>query len=157
MAQGAEENNQMTTDAHGLPATHNATRSIADPNSGPEMDGECFTLPESILERASARQAGLTREELTFMFVEPTPAMEKQVAAFARGDQGRAGQRMIDTCLWAIGGKRVGMNQTVLDRWYKAIGTKGRSIVAQIFMDRFASLTAEELEEVKQTGKSVTC
>ena len=144
------------TDPHGLPKP-TGSASIFSPDSGGEVAGVEFELPVSILERVFAKSLGLTAEELRFVFIEPTPAIEKAVSQFAKGDPGRAGQRMIDTCLYAIGGKRVNLVQATLDRWYKAIGPKGRAIVGQIFMDEFANVDAAEVEDVKKTGKSVTC
>lgn len=142
-------------DPLGLPASPGSASSpagILNPHGGPEIDYYEFSLPEAALNLPQAKRYGLTREDLTFGLREPTADLEKAAARFAQGDNGRAGQRLFESCIYTIGGKKVAMNQAMLDNWFKAIG-KFRHAVFVIYMEDFASVKPEDVEAVRNTGK----
>lgn len=147
-----------TSDALGLPAPQGARdqHSIMSPPTV-ERDGIRFLLPDWLLNKAVCRRFGLTADELSFTFVEPTPAMEKAAAKFAAGDQAKFGQRLVDSCLAMIGNKPVNMNQSMLDTWYRKIGVQGRQIVSQIFLEEFMVVAPDVIQAVKEAGEPVTC
>ena len=157
MAPLGPRNTIMTTDALGLPSTSREPANIANPPKGGDVDGFRYTLPESLLTAAAGRRYGLVPADLSFVLIEPTQAIEKAVAKFASGDQARFGQRLMDSCLYMIGGSHVNLNQQRLDSWYKAIGNSGRQIVSTIFMEAFLTISPDVIEAVKTSGEAVTC
>ena len=149
----------MANDPMGLTAT---TRSgdpaslVSAPPRG-DTDGFRYRLPESLLTTAAGKRYGLTAEDLSFVIIEPTQAIEKSVAKFAQGDNLRFGQRLMDCCLYMIGSQHVNLNQAKLDAWYKAIGNAGRQIFSAIFMEAFLTISPDVIAEVKASGEAVTC
>ena len=141
---------------HKAPASHNMA-DIMTPPKGGDVDGFRYKLPDALLTNAAGRRYGLQPDDLWFVLIEPTQAIEKAVAKFAAGDQMRFGQRLMDSCLYMIGKSHVNLSQPRLDAWYKSIGNAGRQIVSTIFMDAFLNISPDVIEEVKKSGEAVTC
>ena len=150
----------MANDPLGLtasPARSGDPASLVTPPVRGDVDGFRYKLPDSLLTSANGKRYGLTPEDLYFVIIEPTQAIEKAVAKFANGDNLRFGQRLMDSCLYMIGGQHVNLNQAKLDAWYKAIGNAGRQIFSAIFMEAFLTISPDVIEEVKKSGEAVTC
>jgi hypothetical protein len=122
-----------------------------------EVDGYEFTLPTRLLDTAPAKRYGLLEKDLTFVFIEPTPSIEKSAKKFAGGDPEKFGERIMDMCLYSIGGEVVNLNQSRMDSWYLQIGTTGRHLVKTIYLRNFATVTDDDINAVEASKKAVTC
>jgi hypothetical protein len=149
----------MAQDALGLPTVRASgdPASLVSPPPRGDTDGFRYKLPDALLSTAAGKRYSLRPEDLYFVIIEPTTAIEKSVAKFAQGDNARFGQRLMDSCLYMIGDKHVNLNQKMLDDWYKAIGNTGRQIFSAIFMEAFLTLSPDVIAEVKASGEAVTC
>jgi hypothetical protein len=149
----------MAQDALGLPTVRASgdPASLVSPPPRGDTDGFRYKLPDALLSTAAGKRYGLTADNLSFVFIEPTPAIEKSCHKFSNGDASRYGQRLIDSCLYMIGSQHVNLNQAMLDGWYKAIGNTGRKLVETIFLEAFMTISPDVIAEVKASGEAVTC
>lgn len=127
----------------GLPST-----GLATDKSRPFLE---YTLPAAKL-GLGWPDSEFADSDRTFRLVEITPRQQDQAAKIAGNNPSKLGRELMFASLWEVGGWKTRRERDRLDRWWEAIGSKGRRLVEAAFM-RMQSVEDDDIDSFLDSGR----
>lgn len=110
-----------------------------------------YTLPADKLGLAWP-DSGFTDADRTFRLVEITPRQQDQAAKIAGNNPSKLGRELMFAALWDVGGWKTRRERDRLEKWWEAIGSKGRRLVEAAFM-KMQSVEDDEVDSFLASGR----
>jgi len=132
----------MTDPGLGLPTP------LATDKSRPFLE---YTLPADKL-GLGWPDSGFTDKDRAFRLVEITPRQQDQAAKIAGNNPSRLGRELMFAALWQVGDWKTRRERDRLDKWWEAIGSKGRRLVEAAFM-AMQSVEDDEVDSFLASGR----
>lgn len=125
------------------------------PNSTVKTDVERpfmeYTIPESMVGLGWS-SSGFSDGDRTFKMTEISPRQQDHAAKIAGQNASALGRELMFASLWIVGDWKTAKERAKLDRWWEAIGSKGRRLVEAAFM-RQQSVEEVDVETFLSSGK----
>ena len=144
----------MSDPGLGIPAS--TTKKI--PGVGPtsrDRDYLEYTLPEQHV-GLGWPSSEFQASDLTFKLVEVSPRQQDQAAKIAGQNASALGRELMFAALWQVGDWSTRRERDRLDRWWAAIGSKGRRLVEAAFM-RMQSVEEVDIDRFLASGRPNGC
>jgi hypothetical protein len=97
-------------------------------------------------------EAGFSDEDATFRLIELTPMATERAIKLGGKNQAKASTELIYAAIWQVGGWKTRNKRKDLERWYDAIGGRGRKLVEAAFM-ALNSVEEDDVETFLASGK----
>jgi len=110
-----------------------------------------YTLPEAHLGLGWG-SSEFGDADRTFRLVEITPRQQDQAAKVAGNNPSALGRELMFHALWQVGDWKTRRERDRLNRWWDAIGSKGRRLVEAAFM-RMQSVEEADVDSFLDSGK----